>query len=218
VDLSCVRNRGDEIAGALSDLLASQQIATSDRIRYLGVAHGWAGLVYALLRWARATQAAPSQLLTTKLSEIAELAIEHEGGLCWTMESESASFMPGWCHGTAGYTMLFALAYEVTGEPDLIEFVEGAADSAWNIATAHTSLCCGDGGNGYAFLAAHRLTGDRKWLTRARSAARRAVGDDSKEFPDSLYKGELGVLLLSDELDQSAAAAMPLFEPVRFAK
>lgn len=217
LDLNLLRTRGDEIADALSEILNAEQIATSSRIRFLGIAHGWAGLVFALLRWTRATRRSAPPLLAAKMDELAELAIPYEGGVCWTVRNNSSSLMPGWCHGTAGYTMLFALAHEVLRVPGHADLAERAAASAWNIETSHGSLCCGNGGNGYAFLAAYRLTGARAWLERARGAALRALGDTANHpFRDSLYKGALGVVLLANELDCPATAAMPLFEPVRF--
>ena len=157
-------------------------------------------------------------LLAGKLDELAELALPYDGGSwCWTMHNNSSSLMPGWCHGTAGYTMLFALAHEVLRVPRYAEVAERAAASAWDIETSNGSLCCGNAGNGYAFLAAYRLTAARLWLDRARVAARRAARDRSTlMFRDSLYKGALGVALLASELDRPALAAMPLFEPVRF--
>jgi serine/threonine-protein kinase len=216
LDLNLLRKRGGEIADGLSEILHSEQIATSTRIRFLGMAHGWAGLVFALLRWTRATGRSTPPQLTAKLDELAELAIPHDGGVCWTMHNNSSSFMPGWCNGTAGYTMLFALAHEVLRAPTYADLAERAAASAWNIETPHGSLCCGNGGNGYAFLATYRLTGARVWLDRARVAARRAFGDRAKLPRDSLYQGRVGIALLASELDRPATAAMPLFEPVRF--
>jgi serine/threonine-protein kinase len=216
-ELSLVRHRGDEIAADLSKILDSERIATSTRIQFLGMAHGWAGLVFALLRWTRATQLSVQPLLAAKLDELAKLAIRHDGGLCWTMHNHSSSLMPGWCHGTAGYTMLFALAHEVQRTPRHADLAERAAASAWSIQPSHGSLCCGNGGNGYAFLAAYRVTGDRVWLGRARAAARRALRETSKlSSRDSLYKGRLGVGLLASELERPSTASMPLFEPVRF--
>lgn len=216
LDLSPLRKRGDEIADVLCEVLESEPIATSTRIRFLGIAHGWAGLVFALLRWKRAT-GRDVPLLAVKLDELAELAIPYDGGVCWTMLNDSLSLMPGWCHGAAGHAMLFALAHETLHVPKHADLAERAAASAWNIETPHGSLCCGNGGNGYAFLAAYRLTGARVWLERARVAARRASADTSTLiFRDSLYKGALGVAVLASELDSPATAAMPLFEPVRF--
>jgi hypothetical protein len=212
-----VRERGEEIAEGLFEILRSDHIATSTGIRYLGIAHGWAGLLFALLRWTRATRRSVQPLLGAKLDELADLASPYEHGVCWTMRNNSSSLMPGWCHGTAGYTMLFALAHEMLRVPRYADLAERAAGSAWNIETSNGSLCCGNGGNGYAFLAAYRLTGDRLWLDRARAAVRRASGHASKRpFRDSLYKGALGVALLASELGRPATAAMPLFEPVRF--
>lgn len=217
LDLDPLRKRGDEIAGELSELLRSERIATSTRIRFLGIAHGWAGLVFALLRWTRATRRSVQPLLAAKLEELAELAIPYDGGVCWTMHNNSSTLMPGWCHGTAGYTMLFALAHELLYMPRHADLAVRAAASAWNIETSLGSLCCGDGGNGYAFLAAYRVTGARVWLDRARLAAQRAFGDTTKLFfRDALYKGRLGVAVLASELDRPETAAMPLFEPARF--
>ena len=216
-DPTPLRKRGDEIADLLAAILHSEPIATSSRIRFLGIAHGWAGLVFALLRWTRATRRRAQPLLAAKLDELAELAMPYDGGLCWTTHNNSLSFMPGWCHGTAGYTMLFALAHEVLRLPRYAEAAERAAASAWDIETSNGSLCCGNAGNGYAFLAAHRITAARLWLDRARVAARRAARDRwTFMFRDSLYKGPLGAALLASELDRPASAAMPLFEPVRF--
>jgi eukaryotic-like serine/threonine-protein kinase len=217
LDLDPLRTRGDEIAAALSEILLREQIAASTRIRFLGVAHGWAGLLFALLRWTRAMRRSVPPLLAAKLDELASLAIPYRDGVCWTVHNHSSSLMPGWCHGTAGYTMLFALAHEIMPQvPAYADLAERAAASCWNIHTPNSSLCCGNGGNGYAFLAAYRLTGAPVWLERAHATARRASRHASKfPFRDSLYKGALGVALLRIELDRPATAAMPLFEPVR---
>jgi len=217
LDVKLLRKRGDEIAAGLSEILRSEHIATSTRIRLLGIAHGWAGLLFALLRWNRATRRSAQPLLAAKLDELAALAIPYEGGVCWTVHNNSSSVMPGWCNGMAGSSMLFALAHEVLRVTKYAELAERAAASAWNIETSNGSLCCGNGGNGYAFLAAYRLTGARAWLDRARMAARRAARDRSTFISrDSLYKGALGVALLASELDRPSTAAMPLFEPARF--
>ena len=217
LDVTLLRKRGDELAELLATILQSESIATSNRIRFLGVAHGWAGLLFALLRWTRAARGGVQSLLAAKLDELADLAMPYEGGLCWPMHNNSLSLMTGWCHGTAGYTMLFALAHELLRAPRYAEVAALAADSAWDIRTSAGSLCCGNAGIGYAFLAAYRLTNAPVWLDRARLAAQRARHDRLTFIHrDSLYRGVLGVALFASELDRPAAAAMPLFEPVRF--
>ena len=216
VDLVPVQMSGDRIAKELLDILRSDQFATSTRNVYLGIAHGWAGLLFALVRWTRAMRRRPAAILPAKLDELAALAVAHDKGLCWTVHNNTTWLIPGWCNGTAGYAMLFALAHEVLGHERYSRIAIGAAESAWAIKTPGGSLCCGNAGNGYAFLAAYRLTGSGLWLRRARAAARRAAADRSeRQHLDALYKGALGAALLGCELQRPRNAAMPLFEPVR---
>ena len=71
----------------------------------------------------------------------------------------------------------------------------------------------------YALLNLYRYTGEGEWLDRAKDLATRAVftASDPSSWPDSryaesLYKGELGVALLAEELNRPEFAAMPFFE------
>jgi hypothetical protein len=216
-ELGPVRERGEEIAGELLQILRSEDIATSTRISYVGVAHGWAGLLFAVLRWDRALRREPDPMIAAKLDELATLAFPIQGGLCWTILNNSRTIMPGWCNGNSGHVMLYALAFEVLGNEKYRTLAVESAKGTWMFKSAIGSLCCGNGGNGYAFLAAHRITGDGLWLRRARYAARRATMPPSEyHFQDALYKGALGVSLLSAELESPATAAMPFFEPTRY--
>ena len=216
VDMAPARVRGDEIAAELTMLLESGQMATSTRIPSLGVAHGWAGFAFALLRWARATGKDASPIVAATLDELAALAEPHGSGIRWTVHNStsSPSYMEGWCNGTAGHAMLYALAHDVLRADRFGEIAERAALSAWAAGTQLGTLCCGLGGIGYALLALYRLTHTESWLERARAAARRAAADSSKYFlRDALYKGAVGVAVLAEDLKQPETAAMPLFEP-----
>lgn len=216
IDVAPVRARGDEIAGELSKLLESDQMATSVSTSALGIAHGWAGFAFALLRWARATGKDAPPIVAAALDELAALSEPHGGGLRWPVHNSTAtpSYMDGWCNGTAGYTMLFALAQDVLRVGRFGEIAERAAMSACAAETQLGTLCCGLGGVGYALLATYRLTGSEVWLERARATARRAAADSSKYFfRDSLYKGAVGVAVLAEDLKQPEKASMPLFEP-----
>ena len=96
----------------------------------------------------------------------------------------------------------------------LLSLLSRRTESAWATEIEIGTLCCGLAGIGYAFAAAYRLTGSELWLVCARAVARRAAADSSMHFfRDSLYKGAVGVAVLTEDLKQPIAAAMPLFEP-----
>ena len=214
-ELMAVRSRGEELAHELIDLLESDRIESSVHLTTLGIAHGWAGLAFVLLRWARATGRSPGPAVCAKLEELASYAEPEGAGLRWPVERGGSSFMHGWCNGSAGYAMLYALAHQALGESRFGELAERAAISAWGSEIPVGTLCCGQGGIGYAMLAVHRFTGSQQWLQRARSCARRAASDSSPHFlRDALYKGAMGVALLAQELQTPDVAAMPLFEPL----
>ncbi|HUD27087.1 MAG TPA: lanthionine synthetase LanC family protein [Burkholderiaceae bacterium] len=209
-----VRARGEELAHDLLGSLQAGPIESASR-KTLGIAHGWGGLIFALLRWARASGRPPDLAVRDRLDELAMLAEPDGAGARWPVVRGGSSFMDGWCNGSAGHVMLCALAFEVTGDARFGELAERAAISAWNSDIPLGTLCCGQAGIGYALLAVHRVTGSQRWVERARGCARLAAADRSPHFlRDALYKGAVGVALLAEELNAPAAAAMPLFEPV----
>jgi serine/threonine-protein kinase len=183
-------------------------------VNYLGFAHGWAGLLFALLRWSRA-RGESAEPYRAKLDELAALHEPHGVGIRWPIGNRTvarASYMDGWCNGAAGHALLWALAHERLGGSTYGVYAERSAACAWSSELRHGSICCGLAGIGYACAAAHRVTGDRAWLARARLAARRACEDRSSSFyRDSLYKGAVGAVLLREELEASCAAT-PLVE------
>jgi hypothetical protein len=195
-------------------VLRAGPIESAQDVKMLGIAHGWGGLVFAVLRWARTMQREPDPAVKSRLQELAMLAEPHGVGLRWPVRLADPVFTDGWCNGSAGHAMLFALAHQVFSESGFGELAERAAVSASSSASRLGTLCCGQAGIGYSLLAVHRLTGSDVWLQRARSAARRASADRSKHFlRDALYKGGVGVALLVEDLTDPAGGAMPLFEP-----
>jgi serine/threonine protein kinase len=214
-DLAAVRGRGDELAGEICKFIGSSTIEASEQLATLGMAHGWGGMAFALLRWARANGRAPAPSVRARLDELAALAEPHGAGLHWPVQWGGSTFLEGWCNGSAGYAMLYALTCRLFDEPGFAELAERAAISAWNSDIAVGTLCCGQAGIAYAMLAAYRVTGSEQWLLRAKSCWRRAAQDPSPHLlQDALYKGAVGLALLAEELESPEAAAMPLFEPV----
>ena len=98
--------------------------------------------------------------------------------------------------------------------------MELARKAAWGVReqTIHfNNLCCGAGGCAYALLNFYRHAGDKDWLTRARQLGHRAATtkepmSENETDINSLYKGDVGLMVLLDDLANPATARMPLFE------
>jgi eukaryotic-like serine/threonine-protein kinase len=213
-----LRAAGDDVRDRLwAELEPQKPLTEGPRLRSLGAAHGWAGYLYALLRWSEAAGSEPPDL-KRRLEELGGLALPAGRGLRWPYDA--AQPMPhggleaSWCNGAAGYVPLWLAAHRLLGEE---RFENWARRAAW---TAYESpipsggdLCCGFGGRAYAVLALYRDNGEEVWLSRARALAERAAVNIRANSlrRDSLYKGEVGVALLAAELGAPGHACMPLF-------
>jgi len=217
-DPTTILARGAELREAIARTVDAGSFATSASLPYLGLAHGWAGLLFALLRWSRACGES-AERYRAKVDELAPLHEPLGKGIRWPECNRTVSppaYLPGWCHGVAGHTLFWTLAHERLGGSEYGVLAERSATSAWGASVDHGTLCCGLAGIGYACAAAHRVTGDGAWLGRARLAARFACDDRSASFHrDSLYNGAVGVVLLHGELGASSPAA-PLVEQPRY--
>lgn len=182
----------------------------------LGMAHGWAGYLYATLRWCRSAGSARPESLEERLAELAGCARSWGRGLRWPWRDGGmgpGSNMPGWCNGSAGFVPLWTLAAKELDDPSWMAFAEGAAWNAWEAPDRNASLCCGLAGRAYALLDLWRNTGGDVWLERARDLAEIAAVEIGRfsEAADSLYKGEPGVAVLIADLAKPEAAAQPFF-------
>ena len=104
---------------------------------------------------------------------------------------------------------------QILGRPDLLGLAELAAVDVVAARPGNGSLCCGLAGQAYALLSLYRATGDRQWLTKARTSAAEAAREARHRTGHrlSLYKGQLGVAVLLAELESPTSSAMPFFEP-----
>jgi serine/threonine-protein kinase len=177
----------------------------------LGVAHGWAGFLYASLRWCRSAERDLPPGVVDRLGDLADLARPWGRGLRWAWND--AGYMSGWCNGSTGYVFLWTLAHRMLGDGRYASMAEAAAWNAWEAADGNASLCCGLAGRAYALLNLYRHGGGAEWLARARELGERAAATAERaETPWSLYKGALGVAVLATDLVRPEAAAMPFFE------
>lgn len=212
---------GDQtLAGIWSELDAMPAVTDSTEITYLGMAHGWAGLLLATLRWCQAAGTRCPPGLLDRLDQLAELGRPAGLGVRWSWTNQQAgnprSTMPGWCNGTAGYVHLWTTAHAVLGDQRWATLAERSAWDVYATRNGVAQLCCGLAGQAYALLCHYRHTGERRWLTAATETsalAATAINDDrpGTSIPGSLHKGDVGVAVLAADLDDPEAAAMPFF-------
>ena len=221
---------GDEAAqGIWSAVNQDAPVGVSQEITYLGMAHGWAGILYAALRWSQVSGSALPKDIDQRLQELAQLAEPAGQGLRWPWMQNRKGAMPGWCNGSAGYVHLWTLAHEITHDAAYIDLAQKAAWNVFESQGRNGNLCCGMAGQAYALLNLYKSTGDQDWLSRASSLAEQAAAaviqlrgkslDASTALdlrPESLYKGEVGVALLAADLRQPDTSAQPLFERIHW--
>jgi serine/threonine protein kinase len=227
---SKLRAFGQEIQERLWQTIGGYApICESKELSNLGIAHGWAGLLYATLCWCAATGEPFPHSLADRLQQLGECAEPVSRGLQWKWDFArghdklASGSMPGWCNGSAGYVFLWTEAHKAIGEKQYLELAEGAAWHVWETPGPIGNLCCGMAGQAYALLNLYHHTGDEIWLRRARDTARRAAAAiaDSRGRgglaelelrPESLYKGDMGVAVLEADLMWPEQAHMPMFE------
>jgi len=184
---------------------------------YLGMAHGWAGFLYTALRWSSASGTAAPASVEARLRELAALGEEHGNGVRWPYQrfaNQGMRHMAGWCNGSAGFVLLWTLAYRVFAEEWMGRLAERASVECAASPGGVQSLCCGSSGQAYALLAMHRMSGESKWLETARRKLMEGVrlsgqGSRTEELPFSLYKGDVGLALLCAEMERPEMATMP---------
>jgi hypothetical protein len=214
-----LRRGGELLEGVWGELDCEPVIGEGGKTSFLGIAHGWAGYLYATLRWRQAAQVSLRTSWQERLEQLFRCAQLTRRGARWAIDTgPDRVSVPGWCNGSAGYAHLWSLAHEVYGEDRYLDLAVRAAHDAWEGGGAGHALCCGAAGQAYAQLVLFNATGDRQWLDRAHELTERAAetgeamrAHQEDALPYSLYKGDLGVAVLAAELERPEWAAMPFF-------
>jgi len=205
------RRRQEELTGTWTSCAATVAGAGDP---YLGVAHGWAGLAFASLRFSALSFEPVAPAVVAGLEELESLAQRDGDRAWWPTGPADEEVWPGWCHGSAGHAMLWAQAHRVLADERFLDLARAAAEHSWIETVENGQLCCGSAGQAYASLCVHRLTGEGRYADRARAMLERSmtyVGSPGMRR-DSLYKGDVGVALLEADLAEPYLSAMPLFE------
>jgi serine/threonine protein kinase len=205
-------------------------ISDCSEIRLSGIAHGWAGFLYATMRWCQSAGHILPKQVKERLQELADCGEVVGQGMRWPWEIpqpgvRTSNYMPGWCNGSAGFVYLWTLAYQTFHDTDFLTLAEKTAWNTWEEPDSVGNLCCGLAGRAYALLNLYKYTGEKNWLHRAQALATKAAssmrmldlrGDSLyKSFgirPDSLYKGNVGIAVLAADLEHPESACMPFFD------
>jgi serine/threonine protein kinase len=203
------------------DLIAfldARVVGAASDVQPLGLAHGWAGYLFAALRLGEALGEPPHDVVRHRLDELLTLAEPTGRGMLWPWLSEYGERIgveaPGWCNGAAGMTLLLLTAWRCFGTDQYRSSAESAGWFTYESDDEGSDLCCGLPARGYALLALFRATRDAAWLRRAMELGNRAAdvqdADDADE--GNLFRGRLGLALLAIHLELPEAAAMPTCE------
>ena len=169
------------------------------RSTYLGAVHGFVATASVLLRGRALLGEEFRDLEAIVANTVRRTATLAEAGANWRPTLAPWPGMPKlmqFCHGAPGFVI--ALARMPDGMTD--DLLLAAGEAIWSAGPLRkgSNLCHGTGGNGYAFLALFALTGDSRWLDRARAFAMHGIGQTEAEAREvgrmrySLWTGDLG--------------------------
>lgn len=222
IDSTGITSLGDQLTASIEAELTGEPAIAESGHGSLGAAHGWAGYLYALLRWSVAAGRPSPSSVPARLDQLMALGQARGRARYWPAAARTplaaGPLAASWCNGAAGYVPLWTLAHAVYQDD---RYEQLAAAAAWGAyegaydgrAAVPGDICCGLAGRAFSLATQYTHTGDQVWLARARLLADRAAERilDHPYRRDSLYKGDIGVALLADELTAAAPAGLPLF-------
>ncbi len=176
--------------------------------RALGPVHGYAGNIQALLRgWDWLSAGDQDRIKAACLATLSANARLSAQGANWPprVTSEAQPDLVQYCHGAPG--MVVALADPRIAGLELTALLEDGGRLTWAAGplAKGSNLCHGTGGNGFAFLKLHALTGDLVWLEHARAFAMTAIDQFRAARAElgrgryTLWTGDIGLAVFLHE-------------------
>jgi serine/threonine-protein kinase len=189
-----------------------QEKLQSESLGYLGMAHGLAGECYSLMSWSLVNHQPPPDVVSKILGLLEKRSIPIGFGyempiIDGLRDTNGAS----WCHGAGGYIYLWRIAARLFHEPRFIEQAERFAQTVWSTDWNVHQLCCGSIGGAFAVAGLASELGDSRWERRAQAMIANALCrvDDTQD-PVSLFKGQVGGLLLEAQVESEKPLIFPL--------
>jgi Lanthionine synthetase C-like protein len=162
---------------------------------FLGPAHGFAGNVHALRGYVG------DEILRERVTRVLERnAMRKDELVNWRPVTESTqrsdAIRVQWCHGAPGIVVTL-------GDLMPLHLALAGGELTWRAGPLRKGggLCHGTAGNGFAFLKLFALTGEERWLDRARRFAMHAIEQVQRERRRigrgryTLWTGDIGVAL-----------------------
>lgn len=180
-------------------------------VKFTGVAHGWAGIIYAALKWQKAIGQPGPTWLENKIGELFDVREEHGDLIVWKnkINARNYYYMPGWCNGGAGFIELFRFAADVYQKAEYLDMAEKIAIDVYNNPSMTADLCCGFAGRAYSLLGLYQSTQNEKYFDQTEALLAKSKQVTSFLKVDSLFKGKFGLKLLEIEMEKMNPMSFP---------
>ncbi|XP_065342198.1 lanC-like protein 2 [Cloeon dipterum] len=171
--------------------------------KYLGAAHGIAGILYVLLQ-------SMDYLSEEKQKEIEPLicrTLDHILGLCFPSGNFPSSIgnnsdrLVHWCHGSPAFIPVLCAAYKKFNHVKYLHAAKTCGEVIWKrgLLKKGYGLCHGVAGNGYALLQLYQTTQDIKYLYQGLQFAHwcttyNKYQSRTPDRPYSLFEGIAGTI------------------------
>lgn len=162
-------------------------------MQYIGPGHGFAGNVHALRGFVE-----DAVLRERVLRALTRTVLREAGLINWpgAPNVPESQLRVQWCHGAPGMV-------STIGDLMPRDMVVAAGELVWQAGPLRKGggLCHGTAGNGFALLRLYALTGDHRWLERARGFAVHAAEQVDRHRAEygrgryTLWTGDIGVAL-----------------------
>ncbi|KAI3915576.1 hypothetical protein MKW92_042598 [Papaver armeniacum] len=187
--------------------------------KYWGAAHGLAGIVHVLMDM----ELKPDEVEDVKGTLRYMIQNRFPSGNYPSSEESESDRLIHWCHGSPGVALTLVKAAEVFGDEDFLRAAIDAGEVVWERGLLRrVGICHGVSGNAYVFLSLYRLTGNVKYLYRAKAFACFLLDKADKlisegkmhggDHPYSLFEGLGGMAYFFLDMILPAQARFPGYE------
>ncbi|MHC6630242.1 class IV lanthionine synthetase LanL [Streptomyces globosus] len=179
---------------AVSWPVPAEAVSTEAGKRYLGFAHGTAGIACFLLAAAAVTERQEHMELALAAGEhLAACAVRVGDAVHWPAHTADLPTAPYWCHGSAGIGSFLVRLWQATGDDRFRDLARGAARAVVERASrAALTQCHGLAGNGDFLLDLADATGESSYRAMAEDLARLIVAERARRGSHVVFPNEYG--------------------------